>query len=117
MNKKYLVCNVVVLSMILFATLFAAIPAANAEEDMCTHVYFETKPVPGKPGYWSVEAYLIWDCQYVEYVGLVIWLVVDNVPMPAVMVENPYYVEFQAGFVYGGAYAHGNCFMHGPFPP
>jgi hypothetical protein len=37
MNKKYLMCNVLVLSAMLFAMLFVAVPVVNAEEANCAY--------------------------------------------------------------------------------
>ncbi|MDR2699812.1 MAG: hypothetical protein LBC12_03240 [Nitrososphaerota archaeon] len=112
MNKKYLVCNVVVLSMVLFAALFAAVPFVNAETDegCCNCWVYVTGSGTSAGGGWYTNVWI-----YAEH-GCY-WSTVTYQDFTAVIFfgmplgTNPIPNQFHSGYQ-TGPYKDGDVWIH-----
>ncbi|MGD6808326.1 MAG: hypothetical protein ACQCN3_01365 [Candidatus Bathyarchaeia archaeon] len=109
--KKLVMFEVMVLSMALVVMAFNAIPVTASTN--CADAFWSYGTLSGRPGWVYFSAYDVVNCPDVVWAALYVTMTVNGVEIPPTDVQSPYYDEFPATSLSGGAYVTWYCSVHG----
>jgi hypothetical protein len=110
MNKKYSIYSVVVLSMILFAAIFTAIPTANAEPEEVACAVIDGGLYDLGWGRYQIVVWIATHgcCAGSGYMMMELWI--DNTYLPPVNIGYEFTgAVFYANYIYGTVDLHWTC--------